>query len=91
MKFFGVMTAAQAKPIVETWIDEAAEQIEAVTGEHIDRFDIAISLADRDWLIILGEDEEGHILLNLNKAMNQLSFIVEDMVKQIKEEQSHEN
>lgn len=77
-----IMTAAEAEPIINKWIDEAIEAIESQTGIVLEHDSILYELADCEWMYDIVIDEETSNI-DMEEAAIQLSYIVERNIENI--------
>ena len=81
------MRVSESEKIVNRWIDQAADVIETVTGVRQDNDSLLYQLSDCEWIFTAGEID-GEDCIEMVQALKQLSFIVERMIDQIREEQN---
>jgi len=75
----------QAEPIVNKWVSEAVDRIEAETGTKVDADDIMTQIADCEWIYAGGYvDDIDYIDMKLLKQ--QIEYIIANEIKLIHDE-----
>ena len=86
-KLANIWPYEQAEPVVNDWISEAVNRIEAETGTRVDADDIMTQIADAEWIYAGGMvDDIDYIDMELLKQ--QLEYIIANEIKVINDERT---